>query len=232
MIHFQVAFPPGKELLNFCNGQQQCARISIAQSVIIYPYLEKFLSRRSPCLPMPAPPPKNESTSLAPPFPSASSCFRPGRPRGISKRPVREPMSVKTPFTGGSLVFWRGGYDALSTFESHAPKNPRRTSRAVEQQVIALRKAHPKWGKRSIANELTKRNNWTPLVSPDTVQRILKDTGLWPQEQKKSPSKGHQEKRTQQKSQDRVLMLTWPLCQQAMRPLRNYLLSVVHQGVW
>jgi hypothetical protein len=60
----------------------------------------------------------------------------------------------------------------------------------VEQQVIALRKAHPKLGKRSIANELTKRNNWTPLVSPNTVQRILKDVGLWPQEQKKSPSKG------------------------------------------
>ncbi|NTU95137.1 MAG: transposase family protein [Bacteroidales bacterium] len=60
----------------------------------------------------------------------------------------------------------------------------------MEQQVIALRKAHPKLGKRSIANELTKRNNWTPLVSPNTVQRILKDTGLWPQEQKKFPSKG------------------------------------------
>jgi len=49
--------------------------------------------------------------------------------------------------------FLEGGYEALSTFESHAPKNPRRTSRSVEQQVIALRKAHPKLGKRSIANE-------------------------------------------------------------------------------
>src|SRR3990172_1325957 len=114
MIHFQVAFPPGKELLNFCNGQQQCARISIAQSVIIYPYLEKFLSRRSPCLPMPAPPPKNESTSLAPPFPSASSCFRPGRPRGISKRPVREPMSVKTPFCCWTKGHSRGNRQCLT----------------------------------------------------------------------------------------------------------------------
>ena len=85
--------------------------------------------------------------------------------------------------------FLEGGYKALSTFESHAPKNPRRTSRAVEQQVIALRKAHPKLGKRSIANELTKRNNWVPLVSPNTVQRILKDAGLLSQEEK-SPSKG------------------------------------------
>jgi hypothetical protein len=44
-------------------------------------------------------------------------------------------------------------------------------------------------GKRSIANELTKRNNWTPLVSPNTVQRILKDAGLLSQEEK-SPPKG------------------------------------------
>ena len=31
-----------------------------------------------------------------------------------------------------------------------------------------------------IADELAKDNNWVPLVSPNTVRRILQDAGLWP----------------------------------------------------
>jgi len=45
--------------------------------------------------------------------------------------------------------------------------------------VIALRQQHPKWGKRRITDEIAKENNWTALVSPNTVRRILVDAGLW-----------------------------------------------------
>ena len=47
--------------------------------------------------------------------------------------------------------------------------------------MIALRRQSPAWGKRRIADELAKGNNWVPLVSPNTVKRILQDAGLWPE---------------------------------------------------
>ena len=42
-----------------------------------------------------------------------------------------------------------------------------------------MRRQNPKWGKLRIANEMAKANNWVPLVSPNTVRRILQDAGLW-----------------------------------------------------
>ena len=45
--------------------------------------------------------------------------------------------------------------------------------------MIVLRTAHPDWGKRRIADELAKAQNWTPLVCPNTVKRILRDAGMW-----------------------------------------------------
>ena len=54
--------------------------------------------------------------------------------------------------------FNSGGYEALEQFASHAPKTPHRTTLKVEQKVIELRRTHPKWGKRRIADEMTKSN--------------------------------------------------------------------------
>lgn len=80
--------------------------------------------------------------------------------------------------------FDAGGYGALEEFQSRAPKNPHRTSKEVEEKVIAMRREHPDWGKKRVADELAKGNNWVPLVSPNTVKRILKDAGLWPEPEK------------------------------------------------
>ena len=77
--------------------------------------------------------------------------------------------------------FEAGAYAALEEFQSHAPKNPRRKPKEVEDKVIAMRRRHPDWGKKRIANELAKGNNWVPLAIPNTVKRILKDAGLWPE---------------------------------------------------
>jgi len=84
----------------------------------------------------------------------------------------------------GTFYYWKPrfdeyGYAGLEEFASRAPKEPRRTPSEVEQQVIALRREHPDWGKRRIADELAKANNWVPLVSPNTVKRILKEADLW-----------------------------------------------------
>lgn len=75
--------------------------------------------------------------------------------------------------------FEAGGYEALQEFAAPGSKEAHRTSAEVEQKVIALKRVHPDWGKERIAQELAKPNNWIPLVSPNTVRRILVDAGLW-----------------------------------------------------
>ena len=40
------------------------------------------------------------------------------------------------------------------------------------------------WGKHRIADELAKANNWVPVISPNTVRRILEDAGLWKADEK------------------------------------------------
>jgi len=84
----------------------------------------------------------------------------------------------------GTFYYWQsrfetGGYTALEHFQSHAPKKPAQTANDIEQRVIDLRRQNPKWGKRRIADELSKANTWKPLISPNTVKRILMDAGLW-----------------------------------------------------
>lgn len=75
--------------------------------------------------------------------------------------------------------FEAGGYAALEQFASRAPHHTRRTPDPIAAQVIALRQAHPAWGKQRIADELAKANHWVPLLSPNTIKRILHDAGLW-----------------------------------------------------
>lgn len=75
--------------------------------------------------------------------------------------------------------FHEGGYGALAAFASRAPHHPARVAPAVEQRVIALRQDHPTWGQQRLADALAQANGWVPLVSPNTVTRILRDAGLW-----------------------------------------------------
>ena len=84
----------------------------------------------------------------------------------------------------GTFYYWKPrfdehGYAGLEEFASRAPKEPSRTPSKVEDKVIVLRREHPDWGKRRIADELRKGNSWVPLVSPNTVRRILEDANLW-----------------------------------------------------
>ncbi len=71
------------------------------------------------------------------------------------------------------------GYTGLEEAKSHAPKHPRRTPEPIGRQIILMRQQNPKWGKRRIADELKKVNDWVALVSPNTVRRILIEAGLW-----------------------------------------------------
>lgn len=86
----------------------------------------------------------------------------------------------------GTFYHWKprfeaGGYEALDEPLSHAPHSPNKTSAEIKSKVLEKRHEHPEWGKRRIADELAKGNSWVPLVSPNTVKRILQDAGLWPE---------------------------------------------------
>ena len=98
---------------------------------------------------------------------------------GDKKRALSESRVSERTFYYWKPRFEEGGYEALEKFASHAPKNPNRIDEGIQQQVIDIRKQHPNWGKRRIADELAKANDWTALVSPNTVRRILLDAGLW-----------------------------------------------------
>ncbi len=95
--------------------------------------------------------------------------------------------------------FETGGYAALEKTGSHAPKKPRRIADEVATEVEVMKRAHPEWGKQRIADEMAKANNWVPMVSVNTVRRILQDAGLWtetrPGRKKKRSTAGQQRPR-------------------------------------
>ena len=85
--------------------------------------------------------------------------------------------------------FDQEGYAGLETYEKlGVPKGTGRVAVEVESKVLELHSQHADWGKHRLVHEIAKGNNWVPLVSPNTVRRILEDAGLWkPGEVKKKP---------------------------------------------
>lgn len=95
----------------------------------------------------------------------------------------------------GTFYYWKArfdehGYAGLEAFAPRAPKKPARTASVIEQKVLELRREHADWGKKRIADEIAKGNNWVPLVSPNTVRRILQQAGLWETVQAEAKKKG------------------------------------------
>lgn len=86
----------------------------------------------------------------------------------------------------GLFYYWKPrfqqyGYAGLAAFESRVAHQLNSKSAEIEQRVRELRRQNPNWGKARIAHEMAKANNWVPLVSPNTVKRILCDAALWPE---------------------------------------------------
>lgn len=77
--------------------------------------------------------------------------------------------------------FEAGGYEALKKFKSAGPTPGSRIPKNVQHKVVELKKAHSKWGRRRIADEIAKENKWVPLVSASSVKRILEQAGLLPE---------------------------------------------------
>lgn len=69
--------------------------------------------------------------------------------------------------------------------DSPVPPRPRtrarrtkRTAEAVKDEIVDVREEHPLWGRRQITTELTRRHG-RQIVSPASVERILRQRGLW-----------------------------------------------------
>jgi transposase len=97
----------------------------------------------------------------------------------------------------GLFYYWKSrfdteGYAGLDEFESRAAHKLNYKNETITERVISLRRENPDWGKARISQEMAKANNWVPLVSPNTVKRILQDADLWPDSEagKKSPFPG------------------------------------------
>jgi len=96
----------------------------------------------------------------------------------------------------GTFYWWKPrfeehGYAGLEQPHSHRPKHlARQKSPTIEAEVITLRQTHADWGKRRIADEIAKGHHWVPLVSPNTVKRILRDAGLWAEPDEPKKTKG------------------------------------------
>ena len=71
------------------------------------------------------------------------------------------------------------GYGGLEKSLSRAPHTTQKTPKSIAEKVLTLKKEHPEYGKRRIADELMKENNWKPVISPNTVMGILKEHGLY-----------------------------------------------------
>lgn len=78
------------------------------------------------------------------------------------------------------------GYAGLENYKKlGAPVGSGRLAEEVKDKVLALHQAHLGWGKKRLADELSKANNWVPLISPNGVRRILREAGLWQAEENK-----------------------------------------------
>jgi transposase len=82
--------------------------------------------------------------------------------------------------------FTEQGLAGVEEFASRAAHKLNTTPEPIVQQVIAMRQEHPDWGKLRISQALAQANGWVPLVTPNTVKRILRDAGLWPGGPKKN----------------------------------------------
>jgi len=82
------------------------------------------------------------------------------------------------------------GYAGLVEFESRVAHKLNRKDETIERRVIELRQAHCDWGKFRIADEMAKENSWVPVISPNTVRRILQEADMWPEQPKPGRKKG------------------------------------------
>ncbi len=75
--------------------------------------------------------------------------------------------------------FSKEGYEGLKNNKKTGPEKGMWTTEEIKAKVVELKKENEDWGKRRIADELSKKNSWVAVVSANTVRRILEEAGMW-----------------------------------------------------
>lgn len=89
----------------------------------------------------------------------------------------------------GTFYYWKPrfiekGYAGLENCEkAGVAAGTGRVADEIKAKVIGLHRAHTDWGKRRLADEMAKANNWVPLISPNSIRRILNEAGMWKPEE-------------------------------------------------
>ena len=84
----------------------------------------------------------------------------------------------------GTYYTWKeryeqSGIEGLRHPKSHAIKNPKYIKPEIEQRIVELKREHPNWGKKRIAQEIWKEHNWEKAVAIQTVKNVLVRHNLW-----------------------------------------------------
>ena len=95
-----------------------------------------------------------------------------------------EAACVRAHVSRRTFYYWKSryekeGYEGLKEMRKPGPAKGMWVSTEIQAEVVAMKEAHLEWGKQRIADELAKKNSWVPLVSVNTVRRILQEKGLW-----------------------------------------------------
>ena len=81
------------------------------------------------------------------------------------------------------------GIEGLREPKSHAAHNPRTIDLEIEWRIVELRRKHPDWGKKRIAQQIWKEHDWEHVVAITTVKNVLKRHGMWNAEKRKKKKK-------------------------------------------
>lgn len=110
-----------------------------------------------------------------------------------------------------TFYYWKprfetGGYEGLQKVNKPGPSKKMWVAADIQEKVAALKKGHPEWGKQRITDELAKGNSWVPLVSVNTVRRILQEKGLWEEVVEAAEKKGSSQRSVRQRNQAKASM--------------------------
>jgi transposase len=91
----------------------------------------------------------------------------------------------------GTFYYWKArfvknGYAGLEHYEKlGVAPGTGRVAAEIQSKILELHQQHADWGKKRLANEIAKANNWVSQVSPNGVRRVLLEAGKWDPENKR-----------------------------------------------
>jgi len=91
---------------------------------------------------------------------------------GVNLRRLCRQFGISAPVGYKWIARYDAGDTTLADRSRRPHRSPERTVAAVEQQIVALRDAHPAWGARKISHRLKRDRQAVPAIS--TVHEILR----------------------------------------------------------